>query len=406
MTDRMTGGAGRSTERGGLSDQVPPDAAAPIESEAHPTPDGWHMGLPLSADTPASPPPRSRRATRRVVVLLGVLGVVVVATIAALGVLRPLIADLTESNDYPGPGVDPVSVTIEAGATGRDMGATLEDAGVVKTAKAFADAYGADQRSGGIQPGQYELRTEMSAAEALAVLVDPANRTVQRVTIPEGLWNSEVFALLAAATGHDVAEYQAAAANPADLGLPASADGQLEGWLFPASYEFTSEVSAADQVRQMIAQTSAQLARSAVPAEQAERVLIVASIVEAEGRRGEDRPKIARVVENRLAEGMRLQLDSTVSYASQVRSITTTDAQRATPSPWNTYLVEGLPAGPIGNPGASAIDAALHPADGPWRYFVAVNPETGETHFSTTMAEHDADVAQFQAWCQQRPGTC
>src|SRR6476619_5362897 len=108
-----------------------------------------------------------------------------------------------------------------------------------------------------------------------------------------------------------------------------------------------------------------------------ERTVVIASIVEAEGMRDADRPKVARVIENRLARKMPLQMDSTVSYGVQHRAITPTNAERAANNPFNTYKVAGLPIGPISNPGAASIEAAAHPTPGPWLYFVAVNPETG-----------------------------
>lgn len=349
---------------------------------------------------------RPARAARRLLVLLVTLGLVGGAVVLALTVLRPMVEGFGGGNDYPGPGTGSVTFTVNDGDTGRSMAANLEKAGVVKSAKAFVDAYSDEPRSGGIQPGEYLLRSQMKATDALAVLVDPKNRQVARVTVREGLWASETYALLSKATGKPVADYEAAAKDAAALGLPSSAKGNIEGYLYPATYEFSSKNSAAEQLRTMVGKAVAELTRQGVTGDGAERVMIVASIVEAEGRREQDRPKVARVIANRLAKPMRLQLDSTVAYATKTRTITTTDAQRATLSPWNTYQVDGLPAGPIANPGASAIAAALRPADGPWLYFVAVNPSTGETKFATTPAEHDRNVAEFQAWCSANKGQC
>jgi UPF0755 protein len=299
-----------------------------------------------------------------------------------------------------------VTVTINDGDSGRAMATTLQRAGVVKTARAFVDAFSAEPRSAVIQPGEYILRKEMAAADALAVLVDPRNRQVSTVTIREGLMASEVFAQLAAATDHPVSEYEAAAKDAAALGLPTSAKGTIEGYLFPATYEFSSKNSAAEQLRLMVGKSVSELTRLGVNGEQAARVMTIASLVEAEGSRAEDRPKIARVIENRLAQNTRLQLDSTVTYPVRNKTITTTDAQRATPSPWNTYAIDGLPAGPINNPGTAAIEAAVRPAEGPWLFFVTTNPGTGETKFAVTVDEHNRNVAEFQAWCQANPGKC
>ncbi len=363
---------------------------------------GRHDG----ADPPPGRPPRRGRSMRRVVVLLTALGLVVGATVLALAVLVPFARGFGGSGDYPGPGTGSVTVTIREGDSGRAMGATLERAGVVKSARTFVDAFTADPKSAGIQPGDYAMRREMPAAAALAVLTDPSNRRVPTVTIREGLFATEVYAELSRATGHPVGDYEAAAKDPMALGLPAAAKGNVEGYLFPAKYEISPTSTPLEQLRLMVVRASNELTRLGVSGEAAHRLVVVGSLVEAEGRRAQDRPKIARVVENRLAQGWKLQLDSTVTYPVRNPKVTTTDAQRATPTPWNTYVVDGLPAAPIANPGASALQAAAAPEPGPWLYFVAVNPATGETAFATTADEHARNVAAFQAWCSANPGQC
>jgi len=349
---------------------------------------------------------RNRRKGRRGLVLLVTMALLAAAAYVGLSVVRPMFSGST--NDYAGPGTDPVTFTVNSGDTGRTMGANLEKAGVVKTAKSFVDAFSAEPKSAAIQPGDYALKKEMKAVDVLAVLVDPKNRQVPKVTIREGLWATEIYAALAKATGKPISDYEAAAKDAASLGLPADAKGNLEGYLFPATYEFSSKNSAAEQLRTMVAKAVSELAKLGVTAQQAPRVLTIASIVEAEASRADDRPKVARVIENRLTAGMRLQLDSTVSYGVKRRAITTTDAERADPNTWNTYLVDGLPSGPISNPGVAAIQAALNPAAGTWLFFVAVNPEFGETKFTASQAEHDRNVAEFQAWCQkpENQGKC
>jgi UPF0755 protein len=101
---------------------------------------------------------------------------------------------------------------------------------------------------------------------------------------------------------------------------------------------------------------------------------------------------------------MPLQLDTTVNYANGKAGLTTTPQDRANPSPYNTYLHPGLPPGPISNPGEQALTAALNPAQGNWLYFVVINPDTGETRFATTGAEHQANVQLFQQWLKAHPG--
>jgi len=349
---------------------------------------------------------RRRRRARRMLILLLAVFLLGAAALGAAQYLRPLVAGLTASDDYTGTGTGRATVEVHSGDSGRAIGATLEKAGVVKTGKAFANLAESNPRGASIQPGTYVLHQHMSAQAALDMLLDPRNRSVPRVTIREGLWKSEVFAALSSATGRPVADYTAAAGDAAALGLPAAAKGNVEGYLFPATYEFDKHSTAAEQMRTMVAKALSELQAQGVAPADDERVLTVASMVEAEGRLDADRPKVAQVIDNRLARKMRLQLDSTVNYGVQHRAITTTDAERADPNPFNTYHVDGLPAGPIGNPGAASIRAAVHPTPGPWLYFVAVNPDTGETRFAVDAAGHAANERLFHQWCSAHPGKC
>lgn len=374
----------------GDSDEHPPSVGAP--------------GRGRGADRPGRP--GRRHPGRRLAVLLLAVLVVGAGAFTAYSVLRPVVGGMLESNDYAGPGEGQVRVTVEAGDSGSAIGRALTDAGVVKTPKAYVDAASADPRSASIQPGIYVLRKQMAASQALAVLVDPKNRITDNVVVPEGLWAKEVYAKLSAQTGLPVADYEKAAKNAPALGLPPAAKGNVEGYLFPASYTFDPGSTAASQLKEMVANAVKRLSALGVTPARMEHVVTVASLVEAEARRAADRPKVARVIENRLAKRMPLQLDSTVNYAVGKRTVTTTDAARASSSPYNTYKVAGLPPGPIGNPGESAIKAAAAPAAGPWLYFVAVNPTTGETRFATTFAEHEKNVVLFQQWCQANKGKC
>jgi peptidoglycan lytic transglycosylase G len=349
---------------------------------------------------------RRVQGRRRIVVMVLTLGLVAGGGFAAYSALAPLVSSLTASNDYTGSGSGAVSVTVHNGDTGRSIGATLEKAGVVKTAKAFANAAAANPRGGSIQPGDYSLRKRMSATSALAMLLDPANRTVPRVTVPEGKWTSETIRVLAAATGRPLADYQVALKDPAALGLPAAANGDTEGYLFPATYDFAKTTTAAEQLHTMVAKSLEELGNLGVDPAQMQRILTIASLVQAEAKAAADFPKVARVIDNRLARPMSLQLDSTVSFIAGRRAVTTTPAERASKSPYNTYLVAGLPPGPIASPGLSAMEAALNPAPGPWLYFVAVNPVTGETRFAVDAAGHEANVRIFQKWCKDHPGKC
>ena len=134
------------------------------------------------------------------------------------------------------------------------------------------------------------------------------------------------------------------------------------------------------------------------------KVLTLASIIQKEGGNEDDFYKVSRVFTNRIDAGMLLQSDATVRYGAGGDSIFTTAAERGdATNPYNTYVHPGLPVGPIAAPGDAAINAALNPVDGPWIYFVLINGETGETTFSTTLAEHNAAVKVWQAWLRAHP---
>lgn len=353
-------------------------------------------------------PRRNRRGrTRLVAIAVAVLVLVAGIGVAAAGLL-PIISSLTASKDYEGPGTGQVTYTVRPGDTYSQIADGLQKAGVVMTTTAFTDAL-AEHPGPEVQPGQYNLRSQMKAVDALSLLRGEG-RQVVKVTLREGLWKREVYAALSKATGLPVADYTkaeaAAKSSPDSLGLPASAQGNVEGYLFPATYEFTPGASATEQLRALVGKSTSQLRQLGVNDAEMERTVIVASLVEAEARLDADRPKVARVIENRLAKKMPLQFDSTVNYGVQRKSITTTDAERAAKNGYNTYVRPGLPAGPIGNPGAASIKAAQAPAAGPWLYFVTVDPSSGATRFAVTGEQHQANVALFQKWCQAHPGQC
>jgi uncharacterized YceG family protein len=243
----------------------------------------------------------------------------------------------------------------------------------------------------------------MSGQAALDLLLDPAARLLSRATLPEGLTVERTLARLAEQTGKPIEELQAAAADTAALGLPAYANGSLEGFLFPATYDIEPDTTAVDILRQMVARGVQVLDELQIPEDRRLSLLTEASIVQAEAGSVEDMGKVATVLNNRIADGMPLQLDTTVNYANGKGGITTTPQDRQNPSPYNTYLHAGLPPGPISNPGEDALRAVLNPTPGDWRFFVVVDPDTGETRFAVTGEEHQQNVLLFQQWLRDHP---
>ena len=341
--------------------------------------------------------------------LIGALALVVLAVVAALGLKA--IGVFSSAADYSGPGYGDVLVQVHNGDTATAIGHTLQRAGVVESSQAFINAAKSNSASSRIQVCYYRLKYKMKAAAALDLLINPANCVQTRVTVIEGERVSEIVADIAAKTKIKASALRAALARPASIGLPADANGNAEGYLYPATYQVAPGETAAQLLSEMVARAQAELQQLNVSSGATalgltpHQIITVASIVQWEAKIPSDFPKIARAIYNRLAAGMPLQSDATVAYANNVSGrISTTNAERANPSPYNTYVHAGLPPGPIGSPGQIALEAALHPAAGSWLYWVVVNPNTGKTVLSTTFAEHQAAVAQFQAYC--RTHTC
>jgi len=322
---------------------------------------------------------------------------------------------LQTSEDYEGAGVDPVVVTIPAGATLSQMSDILVAAHVVKTAKAFDKEAAANEESTKIQPGKYNLLTELPARTALAMLLDKKNMVRNWMTLPEGKWVSQQVGTLSKATGLPKADYEAAIKDWKSLGLPKWAKNGLEGFLFPDTYEVPDKPKAQSVLKMATKQFNSvandlDLVNGAkslglTPYE----VVVMASIIEKEaGPNDEDRAKIARVFYNRLKPnsgfGGQLQSDATVAYANKVTGrVFTTKQERQLKSPYNTYYVKGLPEGPITSPSKKSLEAALHPADGNWTYFMVVNLDTGETLFTNSLKEHNANGAKLDQWCNASP---
>ncbi len=305
------------------------------------------------------------------------------------------------NDDFQGEGTAPeIQVTVSEGDYGDAIAQKLVDAGVTKSFDAVYRLLLADS-SIVFTPGVYSMNTGMSASAAIAILSDASNRVTLKVTIPEGTVIDKTFALLAEGTGIPRAEFDTAGADPTKYGLPKQAPS-LEGFLFPATYEFNPSDTAVTVLQRMVDEMNTRLDALGVDAKDRYDVVTFASIVQREsGSVTGDFAKVARVFQNRLDEGWKLQSDATVAYGTgNLDTVWTTNEERADAGNlYNTYVHPGLPVGPIGAPGDVALQAVLKPADGPWFYFVPVNLKTGETVFSETAAQHAAAVTELHAWC-------
>lgn len=305
--------------------------------------------------------------------------------------------------DYAGTGNgEEVIVSIKSGDIGSDVAVTLHEAGVTMTYKAVYD-YLVANPDVSFLPGNWRLQKEMSAKSAVDALQNPDNKVTDRLLITEGTVLPNALETIAATTGIPIEDVQAAAADVSAYGLPAEATN-LEGFLFPATYELDGTETAQAILQKMVDTMMEHLDAAGVAPEDRWKTIIMASIVQREaGSNVDDFGKIARVFYNRLDQGINLESDATVAYGTgRLDSVWTEPEEREDPSNlYNTYANPGLPVGPIGLPGDDAINAALHPTEGPWLFFVPINLATGETVFSETAEEHQAAVDQLLAWCDE-----
>ena len=293
--------------------------------------------------------------------------------------------------DYPRvisvQGLEETVIEVPIGATGSEIAQILFDAGVVKSSQAFFGVAVADTSSQKIAPGAHRLTVEISAQQALEQLLDPA-RIPNLIRVNEGARKSEIQIALKE-NGFAASEISAAFSQ---LTLPKGFKDS-EGLLFPAQYSFVNGTSAVTALQEMIDRfTREPIAQKLLQANEkysALELLTIASIVQAEGD-AQDFAKVARVIYNRLAIDMPLQMDSTIHYIMNVRGdIFLSRNSTKLKSPYNTYQRYGLPPGPIGSPGSAAMEASLNPVAGDWLYFITVAP--GDTRFTS-------NFDQFNTW--------
>ena len=317
------------------------------------------------------------KITLPIVLLLGAAG-----GIAAFGwfnyneQVRELLG-IPLPTDYEGTGNgEEIVVTIRSGDIGSDVANTLHTAGVTMTFDAVYD-YLVENPDIGFTPGNWALEGEMSAESAVAALQDPANKVTSRLLIVEGSVLPDVLEIIASTTGIALADVQAAAADPTRYGVPAEAPS-LEGYLFPATYELDGAETAEAIIRMLVDETFARLDAAGVAPEDRHAVLTLASIIQREagsnvGRLLQGRRGCSRTASSRACN---LESDATVAYGTGNLPHRVDHGRRARrrEQPLQ-HLRESRPADRADRgAGDDAIDAALHPADGPWLFFVTDRP--------------------------------
>ncbi|MET9884154.1 endolytic transglycosylase MltG [Streptomyces sp. NPDC006430] len=325
------------------------------------------------------------------------------------------------TEDFVGEGTgEVVDVEIPKGAGLGQMGRILKEAGVVASAQAFVDAANANPKGKSIQPGIYPMQKKMSGAAAVALMIDPTKLNV--ITVTEGMRNARVYEAIDKKLGkpegttRDIAQRDAK-----NLGLPAWAGNNpkimdpLEGFLYPARYDLSKDSTPESLLKQMVTNATAKYSELGIEGKAKElglenplQVVTVASLVNAEGKNHDDFRKMSEVVYNRLKKtndvtNQKLEFDSTYNYIKGRSDLNFSIKEaRALDHPYNTHFVKGLPPGPIGNPGADALNATLNPDHGGWMFFVSVDGD--KTTFTQTYEEHMKLVAEFQARQKQKNG--
>ena len=378
--------------------------------ESHPEPghpDPVAGILPAASTEVVKRPSKKVRRRRRLLALFLTLVVFVAAVAVGAQFLKPLLGS-GKPADFPGPGTGEVRVTVASGEGTRSVASELENQRVVANADTFMQAFHASGAT--LSPGDYVFKTEMKNADAVNVLAGKDKSKVIYFALSAGLRINESLQAISEGSGVSIQQLQALSNQPAQFGLPANAKN-LEGYLQPGEYRFPLGTPPKDILQALVKATTDELVSQGItdPAKQYQAV-IVASIVQAEGGQA-DYGDVAGAIYNRLKPndqtGGFLQVDSAVTYGLGTRSFNFTDEQRKDKSnPYNTYANPGLPPGPIGSPGKTAIDAAAKPKTNDYLYWVTVNLDTKETKFAKTLAEHNAYVEQYNAWCQANAGRC
>ena len=350
----------------------------------------------------ATAPRRSKgRRPLGILVTLGVIAALVTGIFFGGRAIVGLFA--TEpAADYSGQGSGTVEVEVTAGASTSQIAEVLVENDVVASTRAFLAAAEENPDIMTIQPGLYQMRSQMSGQAAVALILDPASKLVDRATIPEGYTLARTLESLADQTEIPLADFEAAAASADQLGLPAWSNGQLEGFLYPDTYDISPDATAVEILTDMVGHFNEVAIETGLEANAAAvgltpyELLVVSSMVQSEVTVERERSLVARVIYNRLEQNMALGIDATLAYELGINGGELTSEALNTDSPYNTRTRLGLPPTPISNPGQPSIVGALNPAPGDFLYYVLQNAE-GEHLFTADYDEFLAAKAQCEA---------
>lgn len=335
----------------------------------------------------------SRTGRKVLLVLLVLIGLLAGGAWIAWGQVQDRI-------DPPGPPGEAVEIEIPNGSTTKAIGAILVDNDVI-TSSTLWDYWTRLRGVGPFQAGFYDFATNMSFDEAVDVLdAGPRPPEVQRVTIPEGLTLAEILPRLADSVDRWTLEGFQAAADSGEIRSNYAPEATtLEGLLFPDTYEVGADVDERAFLQRLVAEMDARLAaldiegRAAALGRTPYELVVLASLIEEESRVPEERPKVSRVMHNRLEQGIPLGIDATSRYEAEISGRSREQLDFDSDSPYNTRRVAGIPPTPIAASGQASIEAALNPADGPWIYYV-LQDEQGNHFFTDSFSEFNRAKAE------------
>ncbi|NLN97091.1 MAG: endolytic transglycosylase MltG [Eubacteriaceae bacterium] len=331
------------------------------------------------------------------IIILMAIGLFVSSSLVYSSMLRPV--DRSNTSD--------IRVVIPQGASIDDVSDILTENNLIKNKRIFRSY--ASRHSNGprkIQAGSYTFNKTMSGTQIFGLLLNGGNAEGD-VIIPEGRNLKEIAQILEENNICSAQSFIEEAGNvdyykqghPILSSIPDKPERNLEGYLFPDTYHFLENSEPREVINTMLKRTEEVLdvgKRQEIEAQgkTVDEIIIMGSIVELETKRAEDRTNAASVFYNRMKAEMPLQSDITIDYARGFKVPVLTEEETKFESPYNTYIHLGLPIGPICSPGISAIEAALHPADTKYLYFVA-DMETGKLYFNETHEGHEADVKKY-----------
>jgi UPF0755 protein len=294
----------------------------------------------------------------------------------------------------------PQPLSIPTGASVESIGRALKEKGLVRHTAVFRAWVLLRGDAAHLKAGEYVLEGPLSLDQAIDLLVQ--GQVVRHdLTVPEGKSLRET-AMIAAARGIDGPAFVAAASDPSSMRDLDPDARDLEGYLFPDTYDVPRGAGAAAELVRRMTQRFREVMMPELPRARESgltlrQVVTVASLVELETAQGEERPRIAAVFLNRMKKGMLLQTDPTVIYALRLAGTYDGNIRKkdlSLDSPYNTYKYAGLPPGPIASPGREALRAVLYPSPVKDLYFVSRNDGTHQ--FSETLAEHSRAVDRYQ----------